>query len=253
MDVQVLGSGMDDGGGGGGDDSVARLAEKEVVTVPLDPIVVSNCWKLSFKGMVKTPETAIVLPKVSFSRPEISNVAVPVVADVFWKSKGDWAGVHTCPPAAGVEEQPADPSIPGSSIVSAIVMFGAEENVINSGTFRDPGGFVMSMIIPFVPARDTKPPCWELPGEFIENTLPVPKAMPPADKLAVPVIFRTPVMIDALAVHGIIMNAIKLIAAIFLVKIPTSRKLCVEASENGDEDHMRTLLMRHEGANATVQ
>ena len=42
MDVQVPGSGTD-GGGGGGDDSVSRDAEKEVVTVPPDPIVASNC------------------------------------------------------------------------------------------------------------------------------------------------------------------------------------------------------------------
>jgi hypothetical protein len=165
MNPQVLGSGTDGGGGGGGggDDSVARLAEKEEVTVPLDPIVASNCWKLWFKGIVKTPETAtVVFVRLSTSRPEMSNVAVPVLADVFWKSNGDPLGVHTWAPAAGLAEQPADPSIPGSRKVSVIVMFGAMENTIKFGTSRAPGasgGFVISAMIPVDPARDVKPPC----------------------------------------------------------------------------------------------
>jgi hypothetical protein len=213
-----LGSGTDDGGGGGGDDSVARLPEKEDVNVPPGPTVDSNVWKLSFKGIVKTPETAMLVDvKLSTSRPEMLNVAVAVVADVSWKSNGDCIGVQTWPPAGGVAMQPAAPSIPGSRRVRVIVMFGALVNVINATMFRDPGGFVMSSIVPVVPARDVKLPCWELAGEFIEKTL-VPKPMPAFDSFTVPVIFRTPVIKDALAVRGIIMNAIKLIVAILFVR-----------------------------------
>jgi hypothetical protein len=51
--------------------------------------------------------------------------------------------------------------------------------------------------------------------------------MPPVDRLAVPVIFRTPVIKDALAVRDIIMNAIKLIVAILFIRVPPSRKLKV--------------------------
>jgi hypothetical protein len=224
MEVQVLGSGTDGGGGGGGDDSVARLPEKEVVTVPS----VSNCWKLSFKGIVKTPEIAMVLPvRLSCSTPDRLNVAVAVVADVFWKSNGDCvgtSGVHTWPPAAGLAEQPGVPSIPGSRSVSVIAMFGAAENVIKAGTFRDPGGLVISAIVPVVPSRAMKLPCWELAGELIENRWLAPKAMLPGKRLAVPVIFRTPVSRSALAVRGISMNAIKLIIAILFVKVPPMRK-----------------------------
>src|SRR5579872_6062305 len=104
-------------------------------------------------------------------------------------------------------------------------MFGAALNVIKSVTFRDPVGLVISAIFPVVPSRAMKLPCWELAGEFTENTLPVPKAMLPVDRFAVPVIFRTPVIIDALAVSGIIMNATKLIVAILFVKISPTRKI----------------------------
>jgi hypothetical protein len=164
MSVQVLGSGTD--GGGGGDDSVAKFAEKELVTVPPDPIVANNCWKLSFKGIVKTPETATVLPvKLSTSRPEMLNAAVAVLADVFWKSNGDCPrtlGVHTWPAAAGLAEQPAAPSIPGSRKVRVIEMFGTAANVMKSGTSKDPGasgGFVILEMVPAVPARAINPPC----------------------------------------------------------------------------------------------
>jgi len=222
MDVQVPGSGTDEGGGGGGGvDSVARDPEKEVVTVP----PASNCWKLSFKGIVKIPETAMVSPvELSTSRPEMSNVAVAVVAEVFWKSNGDCAGefgVHTCPPTAGLAEQPSAPSIPGSRNVRVIVMFGAAEKVMKSGTSRAPvasGGLAMFAIVPVVPARVMKLPCWELAGEFTVNTLPVPKAMLPVDRLAVPVTFRTPVIRDALAVREIIMSATKLMVAILFFR-----------------------------------
>jgi hypothetical protein len=267
MEVQVLGSGTAGGGGGGGDDSVSRDAEKEVVTVPPEPRVDSSCWKLSFKGVVKTPSIAIVvLVKTSASRPEMMNVAVPVLADVFWKSNGDPLGVHTWPPAAGLAEQPAVPSIPGSRNVSVIVMFGAELNVIKSGTSREPvasGGFVISLIIPVEPARAMKSPCWALAGEFMANTSPVPKAMLPVDRLAVPVIFRTPVSRSPLAVRGIIMNATKLIVAMRLVRVPPcgssgfrnlNRQIMRRTCRNRHEDRLRTLLIPHEDdANARVQ
>jgi hypothetical protein len=219
MEVQVLGSGTE--GGGGGFDSVARLAEKEDVTVPLPCIVARSCWKLSFKGMVKTPETRIVAEVVlSASRPSILNVAVPVVAEVFWKSNGDCAGVHTWPAAAGVAVQPDDPSIPGSRRVRVIEMFGATAKFIKSGTFIAPGGLVISSIEPVLPAKAEKPPCWELDGELMENWWLAPKAMPPVVRLTVPVMFRTPVIKDAWAVIGIIKNARKLMV---FFKVPPSR------------------------------
>jgi RNAse (barnase) inhibitor barstar len=82
--------------------------------------------------------------------------------------------------------------------------------------------------------------------------------MPPVDRLAVPVIFRTPVIKDALAVWDIIMNAIKLIVAILFIRVPPSRKLrfrnfrkiMYRACRKRHEDHMRTLLMWDEDANA---
>jgi hypothetical protein len=66
--------------------------------------------------------------------------------------------------------------------------------------------------------------------------------MPPVVRFAVPVIFRTPVSKDALAVSGINMKAKKLIVAILFVRgssvadvqgSANPERLCVEPAENG--------------------
>jgi hypothetical protein len=209
---------------------VENCAEKEVVIVPpvgggAPSTTASKSWKLIFeKGVVKVPVIGTVLPvKVSISVPKTSKEAVELVADVFSRLKGDSAGtlgVHSCPAAGGVSEQPAAPSIPGSRIVIVIEMFGAAANVIKSvtGVASGPvasGGFVIFWIVPDVPSKRVKPPCCVLAGLFIEKVLPV-KAMLPKDISAVPVKFRTPVITSALPAAGMLTRAKKLNAKALL-------------------------------------
>jgi hypothetical protein len=81
---------------------------------------------------------------------------------------------------------------------------GAPENVmkLDSGG-NDPGsvtfgGLVMFIIVAVVPAKATNPPCCAVPGPFTIMIL-FRNAILPMEILAVPVVFRTPRMVVALA------------------------------------------------------